>query len=147
MDKEPDLTIDPGISGGELRHRMLEILGYYTYYSDKHTFWDTRKKLSESLLEQAVEKVLNIRGQMALEKGLKAKAQEVFIKDVWSTKVTVVTAEGVELEGTPQDFNLSLMHDLGQESFYRHKMNQCEMSLDISRTALSWDKSEVILGR
>jgi len=139
------LEIDENLVGGPMRDELVRFYNKLVYWTEQHSLWDSKKKRTENLLEEAKDKAKALRAQDAKEKDLKAKIQEAHIRDFWGVTVEVINTDtGEIIETTCSSLNEDYIEALQMESVTRHKMNLCTTALDIGRTCVSWDKNELV---
>jgi hypothetical protein len=139
-----DLTIDTTLVRAAMRDELVIFYNKFAYWSEQHSTWDARKKLYENMLEEAKDKAKAIRAREADEKEMKAKIQEAYIRDFWDVPISVINTDTGEISETTCSSLLAKYSKASQqESIMRHKMNVCSTALDIGRTCVSWDKTEM----
>jgi hypothetical protein len=139
-----DLSIDPTLVGAAMRDQLIIFYNRFAYWGEQHGKYDAEKKVLENILEEAKDKARAIKAQEATVKDLKAKIQEAHIKDFWEVPIEILDTVTGEIKVTTCSY---LSAKLGvaskNETITRHKMNICSTFLEIGRTAVSWDKTEL----
>lgn len=140
-----DLSIDTNLTGVAMRDELISFYNKLVYWNEQHSQYDGEKKALENMLEEAKDKARAIRAVEAEQKGIKAKIQEAYIKDIWAVEIEVLdTSTGEILRTNCSALQAKYTVACQKESHTRHKMNLCSTCLDIGRSSLSWDKQELM---
>lgn len=138
------LELDTTLNGAGMRDALVVMYNKLVYWTQQHSEWDQKKKKLENLLTEAQDKARAIKAKEAGATGMKAKIQESHIKDFWDVSLSLVDTDSGEIKDVTCSFlNSELIVATQNESRTRHNMNLCTTALDIGRTCVSWDKSEL----
>jgi hypothetical protein len=137
--QDQDLRIDPTLVGGPMRDELIRFYNLLAYWTEEHSKYDALKKNLENQFEEAKNVAMGLRAREAGSKGFKAKIQEAYIRDFYHE---IVHIDGEEI--TPSEIRHQIAIVALEESVARHKMNLCQTALDIGRTAVSFDKLEIM---
>jgi hypothetical protein len=108
------------------------------YWTERVSEFDSHKKTLRATLEMIKDKAKSQRAQRVGRMGLKAAAQDAFIRDFWEEEVEIddeiLTAKMI------QDKLNEMSYD---DSKVLANRDVCQVAVDICRSALSWDKMEL----
>ena len=124
-----ELGINPNLEGKTLRDRMVEIYNLFVYWNNRHAKDIAERKNLEDQTAKLMDIKRNQRAKEAERLNLKSKIQESHIRDIWDTEMIALQDELCECRV--------------RESITRAKSECAKYALDIGRTLISWDRTEV----
>jgi hypothetical protein len=124
--------IDRSLVGGNLRNRLAELTNLQSSISSKVSWFIFLERCSEARKKKAKELALRIvKASSATERTFLAEGQDVIIDDKQTS------------------FFNELYHEIVYGYYAlvgKYKLKELENNLDIGRSMLSWDKSEIEKG-
>lgn len=138
-----DLSIDPSLSGSQMRNELIRMYNSLCYWSEEHSKWDTLKKEYEHEFEVFKDEFRVKKLEEIKQSGIKLTAQdkEAILSDIWEEEITTRSGFG---PFKLKDYVASFLNQATKmELDSRQKMNNCSKCLDVLRTILSYDKIEL----
>lgn len=134
-----DLSIDPSLSGSQMRSELIRMYNSLCYWSEEHSKFDALKKKCEHEFEVFKDDFRARKLKEIKDSGIKLTAQEKesILSNFWTEDVYpgITTAE----EFVKEYINRYTEAELKS----RQNMNNCSKAIDVLRTVLSYDKEEL----
>jgi hypothetical protein len=138
LDKEHEFYLDETQTGAQMRDQAFKFSNLLAYWTEQLSGLEAQRKTLVAAIEQTKDKAKCSRAMRAVELNYKSAIQDAFIRNYYDE---VVSLNGENVTATQLQQNLDKIQEREIEA--RGNVHVCQTSVDICRSALSYDKQEM----